>query len=120
MYDSHFYTFISESGSLIAQIYGIVDNEMTQIYAKQLILLFKKIGILFVESGRVKINKEYDWDNFNNKIYEAFWNYSDWAGLFPSLPEAAERIYKQRRNLQSIILSYEYPQYIDKICLEDK
>lgn len=116
--DVRFFQFISKHGSLISRIYGLDDDEIVEIYAKQIIILMKKLNAIYLQSGRVKINENFDWSDYDQKIIKAFWEYPDWSELFPSLPDVAKKVSTNIDQLKEIMLGHEYPQYIDKLSIE--
>ncbi|MBN1499035.1 MAG: hypothetical protein JW982_02680 [Spirochaetes bacterium] len=113
--DNAFYDFVSAKGSLIAEIYGVNDPELVKIFTKQLILILKSMDHLDLSLGRAKVTSAFTGNDFTLSLFRTFWNNISWAELFPSLPELAVSLQKNRNVLSGMLLNSQYPVHLEQI-----
>jgi len=81
------------------------DDELIVIYVKQLIHVLRLCGLIENLDGIAHVNRVYSSEeDLFNKIFNAFWNDSDWADIFPSSPDAARELKRNRTILTDVML----------------
>lgn len=100
-----FYTFCLNNLLKTNIIKTIDDNELLIIYLKQLVMIIKNTDLYNkknnILSGRnLLLNKI----QLYLKILDSFWNKSIWSELFPSMPDAASRLMKNKNVMVDLVL----------------
>ncbi len=85
--------------------YDYEEEEILIIHLKQLIHLLKKSGILINENGNAVIAAEnYSDAALFSELFNTFWNKTKWEDLFPSDPDAARELRRDRNLIKDCIL----------------
>ncbi len=99
-----------------SKICMIKDRELLCIYAKQLVMLFKKCKLLQIKKGKIQItNSSLLENNLIQFLFDTFWNKVSWSALFPSMPEFAITLWENRMLLIELLLQYDDYCSIDQL-----
>ena len=81
------------------------DCELFQLYLKQMTLIFKS-GYIFENFSNYNLTNIKSSNNIllYMNILESFWKRTDWSRMFPSMPEAALNIRKNKHLLINLML----------------
>ena len=100
-FSATFYTQLADSIKNSSQIN---DNELLVIYLKQMINIMRSAELISDRDGQAFITEIF---SGREKLYpvllRAFWNECDWRMIFPSSPEAAEKLHDNRDAFLEII-----------------
>jgi hypothetical protein len=93
------------------------DNELLTVYLKQLILILRNSSIFDNPDGFITgKNSLYENVQLYLKMLNSFWNKMNWALLFPSMPETAANLMKNKKLLIDLLLRKKDKFRIDKIA----
>jgi hypothetical protein len=83
------------------------DRELVIIYLKQSVHMLENCGILFKDNDDI-INVENGLSNERvyRNLFNSFWNSVDWKTIFPSSPESADALYKNRESFAGLLCGY--------------
>ncbi len=117
---------IDKSGSFSDKFYNsiaeslpadelIKDNELVVIYLKQMMNIMKSCGMVKIEKRKAVLDDNVSVkDKLYFKLLESFWNETNWCDIFPSSPEAAEKLFENR----GIFLDF-LEKFYTKVSVED-
>ncbi len=99
--------YLSLADVLFEREDNVSDKELLVIYLKQTVHMLREKGLIFEQSGLVRAS---DSSISSEKLYKelinSFWNVVDWKGIFPSSPEAAEKVYENKNTFIELLLEY--------------
>ncbi|HEY1405368.1 MAG TPA: hypothetical protein VF857_02040 [Spirochaetota bacterium] len=96
---------------IVASDIADADVELQVIYAKQMMMLLKKCGIVSTDGKKYRVN---DHLLSYEKLFNAFWNSVSWNDFFPSMPETAIQMWDERSLLLELLNSQQ-----DVFCVDD-
>ena len=105
-FDNEFYEYCKESliDSGIAD--EIVDTDLIIIYLKQLIIIMKHSNILQNYRGIARVKMEtVSYNSIFLMLFYSFWNNVQWEEIFPSLPNAAKALKKNRQLMIELMIN---------------
>ncbi len=94
------------------------DPELMVIYIKQMINLLRRCGVLENRSGIAEIKSSVLKRSLFGILFNTFWNEIDWSDIFPSDPDAAEDLKKNRFFMRDILLSCSAREKLDTVTNE--
>jgi hypothetical protein len=94
------------------------DNELLLLYLKQLVLILRNSSIFFDNPNEYSFTNNSLYGNVHLylKMLNSFWNKMNWALLFPSMPETAINLMKNKKLLINLLLRKNDKFRIDKIA----
>lgn len=91
------------------------DDDLTVIYLKQMMNIMKSCGLVKVEKRKASITENYTAkDKIYFRLLKSFWNETDWKAIFPSSPEAAEKLFANREVFIGFL-----EEFYTKVSVED-
>lgn len=97
----------------------INDDDLMEIYIKQMVQILKTSGIIEVaRDKKVKARECSSRMELFAKTFKSFWHSTDWSTLFPSNPHAAEDLKRHRLVIAEIILSHPVSISIENVANE--
>ncbi len=91
------------------------DEELTEIYLKQMMNIMKSCGLVKIEKRKAVISdKGISRDKFYFKLLKSFWNETDWKEIFPSSPDAAQKLFENREIFTGFL-----EEFYTKVSVED-
>jgi hypothetical protein len=93
------------------------DNEILQIYLKQIILILRSTNIFYNKKDPA-IHKFslFSTIDLYMQLLNSFWNKVEWKNLFPSMPKVADILQSNRKVLVQLMLEKKNKFRIDQIC----
>ena len=88
------------------------DSGSLLIFLKQTSMILKECGAIYSKDERIFADRKKM--TFGN-LFSAFWNYNPWNALFPSVPEFADSMQKNKTALLELILSYDEVFSVDRL-----
>lgn len=80
------------------------DDELIVIFLKQMVNIMRAGKLIAVRDGQAYITEVLQGKEvLYPKLLRSFWNECDWRDIFPSSPEAAEKIYDNREAFLELI-----------------
>ena len=93
-FSTAFYNQLADSMKTKSQV---DDSELLVIYLKQMVNIMRSADLIADRDGQAFITEIFSGkDVLYPVLLRAFWNECDWRIIFPSSPEAAEKIYDNR------------------------
>lgn len=116
IFDESFYHGCVTSGIDLLQYFS--DIEWLEIFFKQLSLILENSGCIYGDGNKVYA----DLKKFNSApvriLFESFWEYHDWKSIFPSMPDMADLVQRERYLFVETLLQYSSEQCIGQIAEE--
>lgn len=82
------------------------DSESLIIFLKQLVMVMREAGMITRTNGYVRAACTAEEADLPLRVFMAFWNYSDWSDLFPSMPDLARELQENRYMMLELIMGY--------------
>ncbi len=83
------------------------DKELIIIFLKQMSNIMKRGGlILFNEKTATASESFQDRESLYLRLLESFWNETEWSEIFPSSPEAADKLHEKRNIFAELIQGF--------------
>ncbi len=83
------------------------DSELVVINLKQLANIMKSGGVILFDKGSVFISDHFrERDRLYLRLLEAFWNETEWSEIFPSSPDAAEKLFRNRNVFADLLQGF--------------
>ncbi|HOP61977.1 MAG TPA: hypothetical protein PK358_06280 [Spirochaetota bacterium] len=91
------------------------DDELTVIYLKQMMNIMKSCGLVSIDKRKALISEDIQIkEKLYFKLLKSLWDETDWKAIFPSSPETAEKLFRQRE----IFLGF-LEEFYTKVSVED-
>lgn len=85
----------------------VADAELLLIYIKQAVIILKKAGVIETAGGVVSINDAAaNGGSFYVLLFSSFWNRVRWESIFPSNPDAARELKKNKSILVDLMMRH--------------
>lgn len=88
------------------------DSGSLLIFLKQTSMILKECGAIYSKDDRILADRKKL--TFGN-LFSAFWNFNPWNALFPSVPEFADSMQKNKTAILELILSYDEVFSVDRL-----
>lgn len=73
------------------------DREIILIYLKQMTNIMKSGGLILFNEKTVTVSEGFQSrESLYFRLLESFWNETEWSEIFPSSPDAADKLHKKR------------------------
>lgn len=83
------------------------DKELVIIYLKQMANIMKRGGIIVFNNRNAVVSESFrDRTSLYLRLLESFWNETDWSEIFPSSPESAVKLHKNRKIFAELIQGF--------------
>ncbi len=97
----------------------INDDEILLIGIKQCLIMMSAAGIIKNEEDRADIDRDGLSDkNIHQRLFNAFWNLAPWEELFPSDPEAARELCREKNILKDLLARHAGAVSLDAVANE--
>jgi len=80
------------------------DPELLVIYLKQMVIILKSAGFIGMEGGSWRVSGKSVGEAPYQAVFNAFWNQVRWEDIFPSMPDAAVELKRNRGILLDIMM----------------
>ncbi len=94
------------------------DPELMVICLKQMVIILKSAGFIRNEGGVWRVSGGPAQDSPYERIFASFWNHVRWEDIFPSIPDAAIELKRNRGILLDIMMRRSGSFRIDSIARE--
>lgn len=89
--------YLSCADDLIMNNPPVQDRELLIIYLKQIVHILKESGIIYADDKNfISADEGLSSERLYRRLLESFWNEVDWQTIFPSSPESARSLHKNR------------------------
>ncbi|HPS88299.1 MAG TPA: hypothetical protein PLY36_16245 [Spirochaetota bacterium] len=83
------------------------DKELIIIYLKQIANIMKRGGLILFKDKAAVISESFqDRESLYFRLLESFWNETAWSEIFPSSPEAAEKLHEKRNIFAELLQGF--------------
>ena len=94
---------------------NINDIDLLVIYLKQISIILKSSGLIYNSDGIAKVEKPLPtYSQLFHRLFTSFWNELRWEDIFPSMPDAANHLNKNRNTLINLMMKRE-----EIFCIHD-
>lgn len=105
-FNNSFYEFCLNKISKINNFSDDNDTDLLIIYLKQFVTILKSAGILKNQDGKAVIIRNSDFNiSIYNALFLSYWNKVKWEKIFPSMPDAARELKKNRSILVDLMIN---------------